>query len=105
MQFLLTPPKKILELFSPSLYNSFMTPTQFIITVVSIIALYLLGAWLVYRQTNQKVNDQNIELIPEEAQMLMGMILLYPLYYSEIDIILKHANRVKVKAYDPSQMQ
>lgn len=57
--------------------------------------LYVIGAVLVYGNTSKKLNEQNKEPSPEEAKTLMYMIALYPLFYSEINLIIKHCDERK----------
>jgi hypothetical protein len=62
---------------------------------ISIIFLYILGIYFVYKKTNKKLNYLNKKVSPTESTLLMQMIVFYPIFYPEIDIIIKHCESEK----------
>lgn len=55
--------------------------------------IYLIGLFVTYKITNQKMNKLNLQPSPEEAGMLLRLIALYPLFYPEIEVFLKTCNK------------
>ena len=55
--------------------------------------VYLIGLILVYGYTNDKMNRRNIVPNGEEAGMLLRLIILYPIFYPEIEVFLNTCDR------------
>lgn len=63
---------------------------EIILGAIIFLILYTIGAVLAYVKTGDKIYKQNKQPSEEEAKLLMCMILFYPLFFAEINTIIKH---------------
>lgn len=79
-------------------------PIEFIVFLCVVLS-YVAGVLVVYHQANNKMNAQNKEPSPEEARLLMFMIFCFPLYYPEINLIIKHCSLKKENNEDENEFE
>lgn len=61
------------------------------------VILYIIGVIIVYNRTNTLMNKLELLPSPEEAGMLLRLIILYPIFYPEIEVFLRSCNKNKIK--------
>lgn len=66
---------------------------MFILILIALVLIYLIGLVLVYGHTNDKMNRRNIVPNGDEAGMLLRLIVLYPIFYPEIEVFLNTCER------------
>jgi hypothetical protein len=66
---------------------------MFVLIVIALILMYLIGLVLVYGHTSDKMNTRNIVPNGEEAGMLLRLIILYPIFYPEIEVFLNTCDK------------
>ena len=50
-----------------------------------IVIAYIIGVVVVYNRTNNLMNELELLPNPQEIAMLMRLIILYPIFYPEIE--------------------
>lgn len=61
--------------------------------IITMLFFYIFGLFLVYKRTNNLMNKLDISPSPEEAGILLKLILLYPFFYPEIEQFLLTCNK------------
>lgn len=51
--------------------------------------LYIVGFYYVYNKTNTQMNKLKIHPNSQEIGILFKLIILYPIFYPEIEVLLK----------------
>ena len=63
----------------------------------AIVISYIIGVVVVYNKTNALMNKLELLPLPQEAAMLMRLIVLYPIFYPEIEQFLRTCDKNKIK--------
>jgi len=70
----------------------YMHPAFYIF--ISIFIGYAISVWWAHRYWSNFMNTNSIELCPEEAHIIIPMLLLWFFYWDGIGVIMRNANRV-----------
>ena len=62
-----------------------------------IVIAYIIGVVVVYNRTNNLMNELELLPNPQEIAMLMRLIVLYPIFYPEIEKFLRTCDKNKIK--------
>jgi len=68
-----------------------------LIGLIILIVVYLIGFVWSHRYWSRYMNKNNINLCPEEVQIIFSMLFLWFFYWDGIEVIMKHANRYPVE--------
>jgi len=52
-----------------------------------------MGIFLRYVHCEKRRIDEDLKVIPEEATLILQMCLLWPIFYSEVDIFLDNCDK------------
>ncbi|CAB4125450.1 hypothetical protein UFOVP53_141 [uncultured Caudovirales phage] len=66
-----------------------------LIFLFAIVITYIIGVVVVYNRTNNLMNKLELLPSPEEAGMLLRLIVLYPIFYPEIEQFLRTLDKNK----------
>jgi hypothetical protein len=58
---------------------------------------YIIGVVAVYNRINKLMNELELLPNPQEVAMLMRLIILYPIFYPEIEQFLRTCDKNKIK--------
>lgn len=62
-----------------------------------IVIAYIIGVVTVYKRTNNLMNELELLPNPQEIGILMRLIVLYPIFYPEIEQFLRTCDKNKIK--------
>ena len=63
----------------------------------AIVISHIIGVVVVYNRTNNLMNELELLPNPQEIAMLMRLIILYPIFYPEIEKFLRTCDKNKIK--------
>ena len=66
-----------------------------VLTIIIAVVAYIISVFWAHRYWSNYINKNGIDLCPEEAQVLIPMLFMWFFYWDGIEVILKHADRVK----------
>lgn len=61
-----------------------------LLIIILLVAGYFYGMFKVDRRITKRINDERRNPSLEEARILVTMLLMWPLYFNEMDIIVDH---------------